>query len=178
MLGTNPIAIGVPAEPVPFVMDMATSLVAMGKIHDYANRNQPIPKGWALDADGNETTDPHRAKLGAIAPFGGAKGYALGLAFEILVTALANSCIGRDVVGTLDNDQPCNKGDVFIILTPHHEAMATVNQYVQDVQQSPSTTGSAVRIPGQASIERRSENRQKKMRVPDEIWQAICAYAH
>src|SRR5690606_34961065 len=71
MIGTNPIAIGVPAHPRPFVLDMATSEVSMGKIHDYANRQEPIPSGWALDKDGNSTTDARAATQGAIAPFGG-----------------------------------------------------------------------------------------------------------
>ncbi|HKB97013.1 MAG TPA: Ldh family oxidoreductase, partial [Rhizomicrobium sp.] len=75
MIGTNPIAIGVPASPHPMVLDMATGLVSMGKIHDHANRGAPIPLGWALDENGDPTTDASAAKKGAIAPFGGAKGY-------------------------------------------------------------------------------------------------------
>jgi len=94
MIGTNPIAIGVPADPTPMVLDMATGLVSMGKIHDHANRGAPIPLGWALDEKGDPTTDASAAKKGAIAPFGGPKGYALGIAFEVLVASLAASAIG------------------------------------------------------------------------------------
>ena len=97
LVGTNPIAIGVPADPTPLVMDMATGLVSMGKIHDHANRHEPIPPNWALDENGDPTTDAVAAKKGAIAPFGGAKGYALGLAFEVLVASLASSAIGTAV---------------------------------------------------------------------------------
>ncbi len=75
LIGTNPLCIAVPASPEPLVLDMATSLVSMGKIHDHANRGEPIPRGWALDAQGRPTTDAAAAKAGAIAPFGGAKGY-------------------------------------------------------------------------------------------------------
>ncbi len=82
LIGTNPIAIGVPAHPKPFVLDMATSAVSMGQVHDYAAREQPLEPGWALDAQGNPTLDAQAAKNGAIAPFGDAKGYALGVAFE------------------------------------------------------------------------------------------------
>src|SRR3954471_659896 len=91
MIGTNPIAIGVPSSPSPMVLDMATGLVSMGKIHDHANRGAPIPLGWALDENGDPTTDASAAKKGAIAPFGGPKGYALGIAFEVLVASLAAS---------------------------------------------------------------------------------------
>ncbi|WP_292333247.1 Ldh family oxidoreductase [Mesorhizobium sp.] len=128
MLGTNPIAIGVPSEPEPFVLDMATSLVSMGKIHDHANRGMPIPIEWALDANGNPTTNASAAKDGSIAPFGGAKGYALGLAFELLVTALTASATGRDVKGTLDPVHPCNKGDVFIVLEPAHAVGPVIHE--------------------------------------------------
>ena len=62
----------------PFVIDLATSLVSMGEIHDQAHRGVAIPEGWALDADGNATTDPHAAKAGAIAPFGGGQGLCAG----------------------------------------------------------------------------------------------------
>ena len=174
MVGTNPIAIGVPAHPHPFVMDVATSLVAMGKIHDYANRGEPIPEGWALDKQGDTTTDPHQAKDGAIAPFGGAKGYALGVGFEIMVTALANSAIGGDVVGTLDNDKPCNKGDVFIVMCPHQGGLATVQQYMDEVRKSAPTDGdSPVRIPGDRAFATRTLNQQKGVTIPDSVWQHI-----
>src|SRR5262249_5241342 len=65
MLGTNPIAIGVPAgaEP-PFVLDMATSAVAYGKIEIAMREGKPIPLGWAIDGEGHPTTDPHRMNDG------------------------------------------------------------------------------------------------------------------
>ena len=178
MLGTNPIAIGVPADPQPFVVDLATSLVAMGKIHDYANRNEPIPQGWALDANGDATTDPHKAKHGAIAPFGGAKGYALGVGFEMMVTALANSAIGVDVVGTLDNDKPCNKGDVFIIMCPDAGGLQAVNQYMDDLRKSaPSDADTPVRIPGERAFATRTQNKQQGVSLPDTVWNQIIQYA-
>ena len=93
LIGTNPIAIGVPADPAPLILDMATSLVAMGKIYDYASKGLPIPLGWALDKNGDPTTDAEAAKSGAIAPFGGPKGYALGVAIEVLVASLTASAM-------------------------------------------------------------------------------------
>jgi LDH2 family malate/lactate/ureidoglycolate dehydrogenase len=58
LVGTNPIAIGVPANPRPFVLDMATSVSAMGKIIAMKHRGEKIPEGWAVDKDGRPTTDP------------------------------------------------------------------------------------------------------------------------
>jgi LDH2 family malate/lactate/ureidoglycolate dehydrogenase len=174
MLGTNPIAIGIPADPHPFVFDMATSLVSMGKIHDYANRGQPIPGDWALDADGNPTTNASAAKSGAIAPFGGAKGYALGLAFELLVTSLAGSAIGPDVKGTLDAHNPCNKGDIFIVLKPANGMATVISRFMEDIRNSePSDPTSPVRIPGDRALHTRAQRLNQEIQLADEVWTRI-----
>jgi LDH2 family malate/lactate/ureidoglycolate dehydrogenase len=173
MIGTNPITIGVPADPEPLVLDMATSLVSMGKIHDHANRGAPIPEGWALDGKGNPTTDAAAAKDGAIAPFGGAKGYALGLAFEVLVASLAESAIGTAVKGTLDSENVSNKGDLFIVIAPPHaEAAKTlVTDYLTQVRASPSMDPAhPVLIPGDRAHQKRDESWQQGIYLDDGLW--------
>ncbi|RIX99725.1 Ldh family oxidoreductase [Aureimonas flava] len=174
MLGTNPIAIGIPTASDPFVFDMATSLVSMGKIHDHANRGMPIPEGWALDADGDPTTDASAAKRGAIAPFGGAKGYGLALAFELLVTSLTGAAIGTAVKGTLDSDAPCNKGDVFIVLEPHHGTAAAISAFIEDLRASPPIDPAVpVRIPGDRARSARSARAAARIDLPADIWNRI-----
>ncbi len=176
MIGTNPIAIGVPATPEPLVLDMATSLVSMGKIHDYANRGAPIPEGWALDADGNPTTDAARAKDGAITPFGGAKGYALGLAFEVLVASLAESAIGAGVHGTLDSQHPSNKGDLFIVIAPPHaeSAKALVTEYLAAIRNSPpADPARPVLIPGDRAHAARDKSRAEGVTLDDGLWEDL-----
>jgi LDH2 family malate/lactate/ureidoglycolate dehydrogenase len=173
MIGTNPIAVGVPAAPEPLVLDMATSLVSMGKIHDHANRGAPLPEGWALDADGNPTTDAAAAKDGAIAPFGGAKGYALGLAFEVLVASLAESAIGNGVQGTLDSVHPSNKGDLFIVIAPPHaqSARALVSDYLDAVRASPpADTAKPVLIPGDRAHAARDASKAEGVMLDDGLW--------
>nr|WP_278116458.1 Ldh family oxidoreductase [Mesorhizobium sp. WSM4875]WIE94814.1 Ldh family oxidoreductase [Mesorhizobium sp. WSM4875] len=174
MLGTNPITIGVPAEPLPFVFDMATSLVSMGKIHDHAHRGVSIPEGWALDAEGNSTTDPDAAKLGAIAPFGGAKGYGLGLAFEVLVSALTGSAIGTAVKGTLDSMNPCNKGDVFVVMEPALSVVPLVSGFLEDIRHSaPVDPAEPVRIPGDRAVATRERASREGLTVASEVWDRI-----
>jgi L-2-hydroxycarboxylate dehydrogenase (NAD+) len=180
MLGTNPIAIGVPASPRPLVMDMATSLVAMGKIHDYASRGEPLEAGWALDATGSPTLDAQAAKHGAIAPFGGAKGYALGLAFEVLVTALCGSAIGTDVTGTLDSHTQCNKGDVFIVVAPQrdrelHARIASYLEAVRDCERADS--GRPVSVPGDRSSASRDHALVHGLEVDERLWDTIQTLA-
>lgn len=168
ILGTNPVAIGVPTADVPFVLDMATSLVSMGQIHDYAQRNQPIPHGWAVDVNGDPTTNPGAAKSGAIAPFGDAKGYALGLAIEILVASLTNSAIGKDVTGTLDSTTVCNKGDLFIVIDPSISAglAQRISQYLDAVRAS----GDKVTVPGDRARANRQKMLTEGMLLPQELW--------
>lgn len=178
MLGTNPIAIGVPAEPAPFILDMATSIVSMGKIHDHADRGDPIPLGWALDANGEPTTNASAAKAGAIAPFGGPKGYALGLAFEVLVASLTGAAIGRDVTGTLDSDTVCNKGDVFIVIEPAKGAGAIITNFLDDLRRSPPVTPDRpVRIPGDRAMVADAARRSGHMQVSSKVWARISALA-
>lgn len=174
MLGTNPIAIGVPAVPEPFVLDMATSLVSMGKIHDHANRSVPIPEGWAVDQDGRPTTDAKAAKHGAIAPFGGAKGYGLGLGFELLVASLTGSALGRDVRGTLDSEHPCNKGDVFIVLEPQEQSAQIIGQFMDALRASPAAEpGNPVRVPGDRARSKRDSSLQQQITLAPAVWAQI-----
>jgi LDH2 family malate/lactate/ureidoglycolate dehydrogenase len=173
MIGTNPIAIGVPADPHPMVLDMATGLVSMGKIHDHANRGAPIPEGWALDDNGDPTTDAVAAKKGAISPFGGPKGYALGIAFEVLVASLALSGIGTHVKGTLDSVEVSNKGDLFIVIAPQHAAAAKaiVTAYLDDIRNAaPADPGHPVMAPGDRARLTREKSLKDGVTLDDGLW--------
>ncbi|KKB09282.1 Ldh family oxidoreductase [Devosia chinhatensis] len=173
MLGTNPISIAVPTgEADPFVMDTATSRVSMGEIHDYANRGEAIPPDWALDARGDPTTDPQAAKAGAIAPFGDAKGYALGLAFELLVSALSGAALGTDVHGTLDAVHPCNKGDVFIVIDG--PKTAGLSAYLELIRAAVPASGfDRVLVPGERGRAKRAERMASGVPIADAVWQRI-----
>lgn len=171
MIGTNPITIGVPTENGPFVMDTATSIVSMGKIHDYANRGQAIPSNWGLDVNGVPSTDPDAVKSGAISPFGGAKGYALGLAFELLVSTLAETAIGRDVHGTLDDTKPCTKGDLFIVI---NGSGGLAGAYLDAIRALPPIVGfDEVRVPGDRARATRDERLAHGIPVGSEVWSEL-----
>jgi LDH2 family malate/lactate/ureidoglycolate dehydrogenase len=179
MIGTNPIAIGVPTAGKPFVIDTATGVVSMGKIHDHAHRGQPLQPGWALDAAGEATLDPVAAKSGAIAPFGGAKGYSLGLAFEMLVVALTGSAIGEAVKGTLDAEKVCNKGDLFIVLDPGKSLPAqALSGYLDDIRAADPAAGfDRVQVPGDRSGRARAHHLEAGLPVADEVWTELTALA-
>lgn len=175
MIGTNPITIGVPTDDGAFVMDTATSIVSMGKIHDYANRGQAIPEGWGVDASGESSTDPVAVKAGAISPFGGAKGYALGLAFELLVAGLTGSALGRDVLGTLDDTEPCTKGDLFIVINGSGGALSA---YLDAIRALPPASGfDEVRVPGDRAQSTRAQRLAQGIPVGAEVWAELLQIA-
>jgi len=176
MIGTNPIAIGVPARPHPLVLDMATGLVSVGKIHDYANRGLPIPPGWALDAAGEPTTDARAAIGGSIAPFGDAKGYALALTLEVLVAALTASETGTAVRGTLDSDRASTKGDLFIVFDrPPDTVLESIGAYLQAVRDTEPTGDTPVQVPGDRSRLCRGLSTEQGVEVADEVWRHLAS---
>ena len=89
LLGTNPIAFAWPrAGQTPYVFDFATSVVARGEIELHRRAGKPLPAGWAVDAQGQPTTDPTEALAGAMLPFGGHKGSAIATMIELLAGAM------------------------------------------------------------------------------------------
>ena len=97
-LGSNPISVAIPAgDEDPVVLDMATSVVSMGKVMSAKAAAEPIPLGWAIDPAGNPTTDPDQALGGSLLPMGTYKGYGLSLVIEVLSALLAGSPFGPHV---------------------------------------------------------------------------------
>ncbi|MFD8076675.1 Ldh family oxidoreductase [Streptomyces sp. NPDC059718] len=94
-----------------------TGLHPWGGTRAMAGTNPPAP-GDAVDSAGVRATDATAAVDGAISPFGGPKGYALGLMIEVLVATLTRTALGDDVRGTLDPTDPPTRGDVFIAMDP------------------------------------------------------------
>lgn len=180
MVGSNPIAVGVPADPEPFVFDMATSAVSAGKILDHAHRGVALEEGWAIDTQGRPTTDASAATGGAIAPFGGAKGYGLGLAVELLVGGLASHSYGRDVYGTLDSTEVCNKGDLLIVIRPGdpERARSGSSDYLQTIRNSPRAPGvEVIDTPGDRARRRRGQHLVEGLEVPDPVWDRLVDLA-
>ncbi|SKA37423.1 Ldh family oxidoreductase [Consotaella salsifontis] len=117
-LGTNPLAFGFPGDrEVPFILDMATSLVARGKIIMAAKRGEDIPLGWAVDKEGRPTTDAQAALDGAVLPMGGAKGSGLSMAIDIMSGVLTGAGFGPGVRNMyLDWQNPQNVGHFFLAI--------------------------------------------------------------
>ncbi|MCL2000857.1 MAG: Ldh family oxidoreductase [Planctomycetes bacterium] len=107
MLGTNPVSIAIPAGRNPdLVLDMATSVVAMGKVELYAKLGKEIPEGWVVDKDGQPTTNPADILKCALLPFGGPKGYGISLLIDVICSSLSGAKNGRQITSIFSSDDP------------------------------------------------------------------------
>lgn len=126
MLGTNPICLAAPAiNKDSFVIDMATSSVALGKVELSAVKKEPIPLGWGADGKGHPTTDPAIVRSeGGLMPLGGAevtsgyKGYGLAMMVEVLCGVLGGAKFGKDIRKWKLTDTIANLGQCYIAINP------------------------------------------------------------
>lgn len=121
LLGTSPFAAGAPGgAEVPYVLDMSPAVAARGKIRRAARRSEAIPPGYALDAQGRETTDPHAALDGGVVlPIGGPKGSAISMLMDILGGVFTGAgCAGEVANQFIDFERPQNVGHFFLALKP------------------------------------------------------------
>lgn len=166
LFGTNPIAIGVPAksEP-PIVLDMATSVVARGRIRIAASRGEKIPLGWAIDENGLPTDDPVKALKGTLLPIGGPKGYGLALIIDLLSGLLTGSAFLDGVGANDDFSKAMRVGHLFMALDPTvfipGDFEALVDDYIRRVKSSPSREGERIYMPGEIEFLKAAESEGK-----------------
>ncbi len=159
LLSTNPIAFAVPAlEEPPIVLDIATSVAAYGKVKTKAQRGEPMPEGWMIDALGKSLTDPKRAEEGFLLPIGGYKGYGLALVFSLLAGTLNGAAFGRDVIDfNKDDKTPTNTGQVIVALdvarfAPVEMFKRNVDKVIREMRDSKKMIGvDRIRLPGEQS---------------------------
>jgi len=152
ILGTNPLAIGMPSGSHYVSVDMATSASARGKLLEAKRRGETIPPNVALDADGVPTTDPAEALKGSILPFGAHKGYALSFMIEIMAGPLVNASYGKSVTGTANPEVACTKGDLITAIDPSKfvdmdDFKKDVDEFVAEIKATPN-----VMIPGDFEV--------------------------
>lgn len=166
LIGTNPLAIGVPAgERPPVLLDMATTNAAFGKIKVAADRGEAIPEGWMIGPDGAPLTDPTKTADASLLPVGGAKGYGLALAIGLLAGTLNGAAFCRADGGKEHRpDEPSNTGqficaiDLEVFGDPAelgHEVDAVIDLMKTA---TPSPGVEAVRVPGERSLALRDKH--------------------
>ncbi|MDJ0952416.1 MAG: Ldh family oxidoreductase [Acidimicrobiia bacterium] len=177
LFGTNPIAFGFPrADAPPVVVDLSLSKQARGKIKLAADEGRPIPEGWALDADGNPTTDAAAAMGGSMLPLGDAKGAALVLAVEIMAAAMTGAHFGYEASSFFDDaGGPPRVGQFIIGFNPGPLSGGSYAERLE-VLLDAVTEQEGTRIPG-ARRQRIREASTKGVEVPDDLlaWMEAAA---
>jgi LDH2 family malate/lactate/ureidoglycolate dehydrogenase len=168
-LGTNPFAVAIPADRQrPIIADMATSVVARGKVASAAKNKQPLPPGWALDKEGEPTTDSAEGLKGTVVPFAGYKGSAIALVIDVLTSVLSGSLFGpyvRDLY--TDFNEPACISHVFGAINV--EAFTSLAKFKSDIDQmiteiktaKPAKGVSEIFLPGEIELCRRDKWRKE-----------------
>lgn len=159
LFGTNPIAFAAPlgGDVPPLVIDLSLSAVARGRIVAARQRGQSIPPGWAVDEDGQPTTDPAAALRGAMLPVGGTKGAVLALMVEILAAGLTGANFAFEASSFLDDQGP-PPGTGQLVLAIDIEALggAAVLERIALLAGAIEDEPGA-RLPGRSRLARRAE---------------------
>ncbi|WP_170145698.1 Ldh family oxidoreductase [Rhodoplanes elegans] len=172
LFGTNPLGYGMPTGRYPaIVADLATSIVARGKILLAAQRGEMIPPGWALDPEGAPTTDPHAALIGAVLPFGEYKGSAFAMLVELLAGRLSGANSLQEVPDFYrDLKRVSNFGHFFLCLDVARfmdmdRFRARVDDMITTLKASKRAAGHAeVLMPGE--IETRLQDERLRSGIP------------
>jgi L-2-hydroxycarboxylate dehydrogenase (NAD+) len=171
-LGASPIAAGVPGGGgADFIMDMAMTVIARGKIRLNAMRGEPIAAGLALDLDGNPTTDAAKAFEGVCLPFGGVKGSVLGTLMDLMSGVLTGANFGGEVKSLyFDHSEPQNVGHMFIAIRPDlfmamTDFEARMQEFTRRIKALPRAAGcDEILMPGEP--EARTEARRAVEGIP------------
>jgi LDH2 family malate/lactate/ureidoglycolate dehydrogenase len=168
LLGTNPLAIAAPGTPNGTMpsLDIATSVVAQGKIVLAQRADEPIPGDWAIGPDGAPTTDATEALAGAVLPMGGHKGFGLAFMIDVLTACLAGAQPSPDVVGDPESAVPQGVSHCFIAINvasagSPHAYEESLSRLVERVHQAPRAEwAERFLTPGEPEARTRADRRE------------------
>ena len=178
LLGTNPLAIAIPAgEEPPLVLDIATSIVSYGTIKNHRLQNRPLQPDWMIDPKtGVAVTDPQKSVEALLLPMAGYKGAGLALMLGLLAGTLNGALFGRDCVDfNLEPDKVTNTGQFVLALDPSRfqpfdTFKAEVDRHIRSLRDSKALPGNdAVRLPGEQRAKRRADRLSNGLALPPEL---------
>ena len=178
LFGTNPVAACFPrADAPPLLIDLSLTEVVRGKIMLYADQGKPIPLGWALDRDGNPTTDAKAALTGSLAPIGGVKGAMLALAVELLSCALTGAAFGFENDSYFEPGGQPRIGHALLAIDP--AAVAGRETYLARVEAliAAMLDDASVRLPGMRRELAAAKARVEGASIPDTLYAQLVELA-
>ena len=185
LLGTNPMAVAVPAEnEPPIVLDMSPTVAAFGKVRLKAQRGEQMPVGWMIDKEGKPLTDPKRADEGHLLPIGDYKGSGLSLIIALLAGALNRAAVGRDVVDFVKQaGSATNTGQAIAAISidafvPANEFKRAVDRLIRDIRNSPRLPGvERIWLPGEQSHSKLQDRRAHGVPMPKALRESLDTLA-
>ncbi len=176
ILGTNPFAVAIPAKKnSPIIMDMATSVVAKSKINEYVEKGLPIPEGWALDKDGNPTTDAQTALNGLMLPMSGFKGYGISMAIDVIAGLVSGAAyLGKVGRFYSPENKGMNVGFTFVVINPEvvcgKDYYDDMDLYIESIRGGRAIEGGKIVLPGDDRLENYESNLKNGICVPQNVW--------
>ncbi|HET7192177.1 MAG TPA: Ldh family oxidoreductase [Pseudolabrys sp.] len=177
LLGTNPLAIAIPAgkEP-PVVLDIATSIVSYGTIKNHRLQNKQLAGDWMIDPKtGEAVVDPHKSADALLLPMAGYKGAGLALTLGLLAGTLNGALFGRDCVDfNAAPDKVTNTGQFVVALDPGRfqpieQFKAEVDRHIHELRNTKALPGQSVRLPGEQRAQRRADRLRNGLALPSEL---------
>ena len=177
VFGTNPVAIAIPTNSEPLVLDMATAATTWFAVINARDNEQLLPAGTAFDATGNPTVHPTEAMKGALRTFGGAKGSGLALMFEFLTSVLGDA--------SLHGDLPDNRSNTVIAIDPavidsgfKNRASDLIDRLKATRSVDPENAASTIRLPGEQSTARaRKCVEENEIEIDSALYQHLLSLA-
>lgn len=165
------------------VLDLATTVVARGRILLYAKQNKPLEPGWAFDENGRPTTDAPAALKGLLAPIGGYKGYGIALAIDLLCGVLTGSSYGAHFPGFLADNMkdPTDVGSVFAAISVESfmdlpEFATGMDKAIREIKACEKAEGvQRIYIPGEIELATKADRLQNGIPIPDAVVEDFVA---
>ena len=173
ILGTNPLAIAIPNGEKPIITDFSTAAMTYGDLMLAVKEKREVPYGIVLDSEGKPSHDPDDANNGCQLPMAGHKGYALGLALEILAGVFIGAKAGRDAVQASDGIIILAfKPDIFVSKNNFYSSLSSL---IHEIKKSNLAYGSdGIRLPGENSVRIIKERRAEGVcDVPDVVYREL-----
>ncbi len=178
LYGTNPIAAVFPRrDAAPIVVDLSITEVTRGKIMVHAKEGKPIPLGWAVDRDGQPTTDAKVALTGSLAAIGAAKGNSLALAIELMCVALTGAAFGFENDSYFEPGGKPRIGQAVLILDPDAPVGADVYYSRLEAVVSKMLAEDGVRLPGARRQRAAAAARENGIEITDALHAELKALA-
>jgi LDH2 family malate/lactate/ureidoglycolate dehydrogenase len=175
LIGTNPWSIAAPAGQYPvMLLDIANTAVARGKLYLARQQGEPIPLGWAIDSDGNPTTDPVAGIAGNILPLAGHKGYGIATMMDVLSGILSGSSFADKVVGPYMSEGDSGVGHLALALDisafrPLSEFKTDMEELIARLKATPRTADTEeIFYPGELEARADQHHRTQGISLPED----------